>query len=115
MFKNGDFFFQTQRGSIFFSTCLQMNESRSFVSTTKKRYCQARRNDQKKDGESRTRKRLWKTLGWLHHPDDFVGQFYLCFFHAWAAPFGGPCMKKARVKLDNRIVKTVLSNPKKTV
>jgi hypothetical protein len=39
-----------------------------------------------------------------------LANFYLCFFHAWAAPFGEPCMKKARVKLDNRIVKIVLSN-----
>jgi hypothetical protein len=51
----------------------------------------------------------------LHDPDDVVGQFYLCFFHPWAALYGGPCIKKAKVKLDNRIVKIVLSNPEKLV
>ena len=60
-----------------------------------------------------TKKRSWEKVGWLHHPNDLVGQFYFCFFHAWAAPFGGPCKKKARVKLDNRIVKIVLSKQRK--
>jgi hypothetical protein len=48
-------------------------------------------------------------MDWLHYLDDVVGQFNLCLFHACAAPLGGACMEKARVKLDNIIVKMVLS------
>ena len=53
-------------------------------------------------------------VGWLHHPYDLVGQFYLCCSHAWAAPFGGPCKKTARVKLDNKIVRIMLFKHQKT-
>ena len=52
-------------------------------------------------------------MDWLHYLDDVVGQFNLCFFHACAAPLGGACMEKARVKLDNIIVKIMLSYKKR--
>ena len=90
-----------------------MNESRSFVSTWNKRNCQAGRTAKKKEGEAITKKRLMEKVGWLHHPHDLVAQFYLCFFLASAAPTGGPCKETARVKLDNRIVKIMLSKPPK--
>jgi hypothetical protein len=42
-----------------------------------------------------------------HDLDDQVVQFYSSFFHAWATKWCGSCMKKAKVKLANYIVKIV--------
>jgi hypothetical protein len=63
----------------------------------------------KQQGQASGKDRERVRMVWLHDLDDLVRQFYLCSFHAWAATLGGPCMKKARVKLDNKIVKIVLS------
>ncbi len=45
----------------------------------------------------------------VHNLDDVVGQYDLRFFHACTATLGGAGMEKARVKLDNWIVKIMLS------
>jgi hypothetical protein len=93
------------------------NERESFIwNHVNKRYCQAGITDQKNSRRYNYEKKGqgYKVV-WRHHLDVFVGQFYLSFFLAWAASFGGPCKEKATVKLDNRIVKIVLSKRKKKV
>ncbi len=59
----------------------------------------------KTSGKGRVRVRIV----WQHDLDDLVDQFNHSFFHACAATLCGACMEKARVKLDNWIVKMLLS------